>query len=209
MKLTKKQVWRAVKFTLFSISAGLIEIGSASLLQYVILNRFIPESASIHFIKDFGESEFIAATVGLGLSILWNFTFNRKFTFKAANNVPIAMLLAFVFYIPFYPFKIWYVDVVNKALEPRIGGVAFFIAEGTSMLINFVLEFIWQQFVVFRGKVDTNDLAKKQQEKETAAATADVNVENNIQVTVNVTNDSVDAEVSTEHETNDNHKPKN
>ena len=155
MSINKRALWRAVKFTLFSISAGVIEIGAATLLQYVILNRFIPDSASIHFIKDFGKSEFIAATVGLGLSILWNFTFNRKFTFKAASNVPIAMLLAFVFYIPFYPFKIWYVDVVNKALEPKIGGVAFLIAEGTSMVINFVLEFLWQQFVVFRGKVDT------------------------------------------------------
>ena len=173
MRVNKKEIWRVVKFTLFSISAGLIEIGSASLLQYVILNRFIPNDASIHFITDFGKSEFIAATIGLALSILWNFTFNRKFTFKAANNVPIAMLLAFLFYVPFYPFKIWYVDVINKALEPKIGGVAFFIAEGTSMIINFVLEFLWQQFVVFRGKVDTNKLAQKQREQE--AATADEN----------------------------------
>ena len=159
--MNKKEVWRAIKFTLFSISAGVIEIGSASLLQYVILNRFIDSSATVHFIIDFGASEFIAATVGLALSILWNFTFNRKFTFKAASNVPVAMLLAFVFYIPFYPFKIWYVDAINKALEPSIGGAAFIIAEGTSMIINFVLEFLWQKFVVFHGKVDTNNVADK------------------------------------------------
>ena len=207
MKLTKKELWRAVKFVLFSISAGVIQIVSSLLLKLVIIDRVMDPNATMTFIVEQPTSTFIADTVGLALSVLWNFTFNRKFTFKAANNVPIAMILAFVFYIPFYPFQIWYVPTIEAALS-SIGGWGYVIGLGTCMIINFVLEFLWQQFVVFRGKVDTNDLAKKQQEKETAAI-ADVNVENNIQVTVNVTNDSVDTEVSTEPETNDNHKPKN
>ena len=170
-KINKKEIWRAVKFTLFSISAGAIQMVSALLLKLVILDRCIPEGATIHFITDLTLDTFIADTVGLALSILWNFTFNRKFTFKAANNVPIAMLLAFAFYVPFYPFQIWYIDAVEKSLV-NIGDWAFVIAQGTCMLINFVLEFLWQKFVVFRNAEDTNEQAKKKQEN-TAEAEAE------------------------------------
>ena len=183
-------MWRAVKFTLFSISAGVIQFVSSLLLKLVILDRVMDPDATMHFIIEQPTSTFIADTVGLALSILWNFTFNRKFTFKAASNVPIAMLLAFVFYIPFYPFQIWYVATIEDALV-NIGDWGFVIGLGTCMIINFVLEFLWQQFVVFRGKVDTNDLAKKQQAKEAAAA--EVSVENSVQVTENVTNNGADA----------------
>ena len=172
MKINKKEVWRAVKFTLFSISAGVIQFVSSLLLKLVILDRVMDPDATLHFIIEQPTSTFIADTVGLALSILWNFTFNRKFTFKAASNVPIAMLLAFVFYIPFYPFQIWYVATIEEALAD-IGDWGFIIGLGTCMIINFVLEFLWQQFVVFRGKVDTNELAKKQQAKEAASANAD------------------------------------
>ena len=179
MKITKKQVWRAVKFTLFSISAGVIQFVSSLLLKFVIIDRVMDPNATIIFIdpKPQFTSTFIADTVGLALSVLWNFTFNRKFTFKAASNVPIAMLLAFIFYIPFYPFQIWYVAMVERNLA-SIGDWGYIVGLGTCMIINFVLEFLWQQFVVFRGKVDTNDLAKKQQEKE-AAATAEAQEDSN------------------------------
>ena len=162
MAINKKQVWRAVKFTLFSISAGVIQAVSSLLLKLVILDRVIDANATLNFIIEQPTSTFIADTVGLALSVLWNFTFNRKFTFKAANNVPIAMLLAFLFYVPFYPFQIWYVAMVEQKLS-AIGSWGYIIGLGTCMIINFVLEFLWQQFVVFRGKVDTNSLAQKQQ----------------------------------------------
>ncbi|MCM1194307.1 MAG: hypothetical protein NC332_00015 [Firmicutes bacterium] len=171
-KISKKEIIRAVKFTLFSISAGAIQMISSLLLRLVILEKFIPADATIFYITELNENTFIADTIGLALSILWNFTFNRKFTFKAANNVPVAMLLAFVFYIPFYHFQIWYVDAVEKSLA-SIGDWGFVIALGTCMIINFVLEFLWQNFVVFRGAVDTNKLAKKERERE-AAVSADV-----------------------------------
>ena len=168
MKLNKKEIWRAVKFLLFSISAGVIQFVSSTLLKLVILDRVMEPNAQITFIIPQDTSTFIADTVGLALSVLWNFTFNRKFTFKAASNVPIAMLLAFVFYIPFYPFQIWYVATIEQSLA-SIGDWGFIIGLGTCMIINFVLEFLWQQFVVFRGKVDTNNLAKKEQEKDVVA----------------------------------------
>ena len=163
MAINKKEVWRAVKFTLFSISAGVIQFVSSLLLKLVILDRVMDPEATMVFIIEQPTSTFIADTVGLALSILWNFTFNRKFTFKAANNVPIAMLLAFLFYVPFYPFQIWYVATIEEKLA-SIGDWGFIIGLGTCMIINFVLEFLWQQFVVFRGKVDTNALAQKEQQ---------------------------------------------
>ncbi len=163
MKFNKKELWRAVKYTLFAISAGVIQIVSSLALK-AILSRFMDESQTMIFIHEMPTSSFIAETVGLALSIIWNFTFNRKFTFKAANNVPVAMLLAFLFYVPFYPFQTWYIAVVESKLV-NIGFWGFVVAQGTVMVINFVLEFLWQQFVVFRGKVDTNDLAAKERQK--------------------------------------------
>lgn len=167
-KINKKELCRTVKFTLFSISAGAIQALSSLLLELVILKLFISPDATINFIGERNTIVFVSTTVGLILSIAWNFTFNRKFTFKAANNVPIAMLLAFAFYIPFYPFQVWYVDVITKELA-GIGDWGFIIAQGTCMIINFVLEFLWQKFVVFRNAVDTNEAAKKEQEKNVVA----------------------------------------
>ena len=165
MAINKKEVWRALKFTLFSISAGAIQAISSLLLKLVILDRIMDPDATMTFIIEQPTSTFIADTVGLALSVLWNFTFNRKFTFKAANNVPIAMLLAFLFYVPFYPFQIWYVAMVEQGLA-SIGDWGYIVGLGTCMIINFVLEFLWQQFVVFRGKVDTNELAQKEKQKD-------------------------------------------
>ncbi len=153
----KQEIWRAVKFVLFSLSAGAIQLVSSLLLKLVLLDYIIPADSTIFFITEQATSTFIADTVGLVLSVIWNFTFNRKFTFKSANNVPIAMLLAFVFYIPFYPFQIWYVPTIEDALTASIGAdFAFIIGLVTCMIINFILEFLWQTFVVFRKSKDTN-----------------------------------------------------
>lgn len=160
--MKNKELWRAIKFTLFSISAGVIQAVSSLLLKLVILDRVVDSNATMVFIIEQPTSTFVADTVGLALSVIWNFTFNRKYTFKAANNVPVAMLLAFLFYVPFYPFQIWYVAMVEQGLS-SIGSWGYIIGLGTCMVINFVLEFLWQKLVVFRGKVDTNDIAHKEQ----------------------------------------------
>ena len=162
----KQEIWRAVKFVLFSLSAGAIQLVSSLLLKLVLLDYIIPADSTIFFITEQATSTFIADTVGLVLSVIWNFTFNRKFTFKSANNVPIAMLLAFVFYIPFYPFQIWYVPTIEDALTASIGAdFAFIIGLVTCMIINFILEFLWQTFVVFRKSKDTN-VKKEKKAKE-------------------------------------------
>ncbi len=152
----KRQAWlQPLKYFLCAASAGVIQFVSA-LILHTLLDRVIDREASIHFIVELNEITFIADTIGLGLSIVWNFTLNRKFTFKDAGNIPIAMLLAFLFYVPFYPFQIWYIDTIEKALLASTGGelstFAFIIAQGTCMAYNLVLEFIWQKFVVFRKK---------------------------------------------------------
>ncbi len=182
-KINKKEFLRAVKFTLFSISAGVIQIISSFLLKLLILDRIIPADKTINFIIEQPLETFIAETVGLALSIIWNFTFNRKFTFKAANNVPVAMLLAFVFYVPFYPFQTWYIAAVEKSLA-NIGEWGFVIAQITVMIINFVLEYLWQTFVVFRKAIDTNAVAQKTQTDETknlenaSAESVNINMKN-------------------------------
>lgn len=156
-------VFQFIKYALCAASAGIIQ-----LVLFTILQAVIPATdKTIHFItEDMELVAFIATTVALCASILWNFTFNRKFTFKDASNVPKAMILAFLFYVPFYPFQTWYVGTIKKLLiEHMNADLAGIIAEGTVMIINFVLEFVWQKFVVFR----------KPKEKETVEETAEVN----------------------------------
>ncbi len=131
MNENKKQMWQVVKFTLFSVSAGIIQVGSFAILELFIKTYWIPYLAS------------------LLLSILWNFTLNRKFTFKSAANIPIAMAKVLGFYLVFTPLSTWLGNLAER------GGVNDFLILGITMLFNFVLEFLFCKFVVYRGKEDT------------------------------------------------------
>lgn len=131
MKENKKQFWQAVKFTLFSISAGVIQIGSFALLEI--------------FIKDY----WIPYLISLVLSILWNFTLNRRYTFKSAANVPVAMAKVFGFYLVFTPLSTYLGNLAEGA------GVNDFLILAITMVTNFALEFLFCKFVVYRGKEDT------------------------------------------------------
>ena len=131
MENNKKQFWQALKFTLFSISAGVIQIGSFALLEI--------------FIKDY----WIPYLISLVLSILWNFTLNRRYTFKSAANVPVAMMKVFGFYLVFTPLSTYLGNLAESSV------VNDFIILIITMLSNFVLEFLFCKFVVYRGKEDT------------------------------------------------------
>ena len=157
----KKEALRALKFTLFSISAGVIEV-----LSFTVLNLFIqwPEDSfplmnrlltriGVTDLKDYGPNYFIA----LALSVVWNFTFNRKFTFKSAANVPVAMLKVLLFYVVFTPLSIWW----GVVLTNRYGWNEFLVL-GLTMLVNFVTEFLYQRFFVFGKSIDTSPGAKKE-----------------------------------------------
>lgn len=130
----QKNVWQIIKFTLFSISAGVIQIGS-----FAIMNEIFNTDA------EYGVTYFVS----LALSVIWNFTFNRRYTFKSAVNVPIAMAKVFGFYVLFTPLSIWLGTV---AVEAQINE---YIVLGVTMLCNLILEFLFCKFLVYRGKEDT------------------------------------------------------
>ena len=132
MSQRKKELLRAVKFTLFSISAGLIQILSFTLLFELI-----------------HVEEWLAHLISLILSVLWNFTLNRKFTFQSAANVPVAMVKVALFYVVFTPLSTWGVDALT-----RLGWNAYLV-EALAMVVNFVLEFLYQRFFVFGSSLDT------------------------------------------------------
>jgi len=127
----KKQLLQALKFTLFSVSAGIIQITSFAILEL--------------FITDY----WIAYIISLVLSIVWNFTFNRRYTFKSATNVPVAMAKVFGFYLVFTPLSTYLGHLAEK------GGTDDFIVLIVTMLLNFILEFLFCKLVVYRGKEDT------------------------------------------------------
>ncbi|MEG2053680.1 MAG: GtrA family protein [Oscillospiraceae bacterium] len=144
------KVLRVVKFVLFSISAGLIQV-----VVFTILNELVHWPGALSN-AEYGPNYFIA----LALSVLWNFTVNRKFTFKSASNVPIAMLKIFCYYCLFTPLSIWW----GVALTNNAGWNEYIVLVGT-MLINMSTEYLVYRFFVYRNSIDTNDLAKKQQDK--------------------------------------------
>ena len=136
MAKDRRQLWQVLKFTLFSASAGIIQIGSFALLEI--------------FIKDY----WIPYLISLILSIIWNFTLNRRFTFQSAANVPIAMAKVFGFYLVFTPLSTWLGNVAEQH-----GGNDFVILIVT-MLSNFVLEYLFCKFVVYRGQENTIEKKK-------------------------------------------------
>ncbi len=135
--MNKKSLWQAVKFTLFSASAGIIQVGSFTLMNELFHWRYWP-----------------TYLISLVLSILWNFTLNRRYTFKSAANVPIAMAKVFGFYAVFTPLSTWLGQLAENA------GVNEYIVLGVTMILNFVLEFLFCKFAVYRNQEDT--LVKKE-----------------------------------------------
>ena len=131
-KTKAKELVRAIKFTLFSISAGIIQIGTFTLMNEV-----------------FSWDYWVSYLTSLLLSILWNFTINRKFTFKSASNVKIAMLLVLAFYAVFTP--------VSTLLGNYVEGIGVdeYIVVAVTMVSNFVLEFLYTRYVVYRNSCDT------------------------------------------------------
>lgn len=133
---TKKEILRSLKFVAFSVSAGVIQVVSFALMN---------ELAHLNY--------WFSYLVSLVLSVLWNFTLNRKFTFQSAANVPIAMLKVAGFYLVFTPLSTWWTAVLT---EPAYGILwnEYVVLVGT-MLINFASEYLFQRFFVFGKSLDT------------------------------------------------------
>ena len=148
-KIDKKEVLRAIKYTLFAASAGLIEYGSFTLFA------FLPGYNKLDWY-------WVAASASLTLSVIWNFTFNRKFTFQSANNIPIAMLKTLAYYAVFGPLSIWLAQMyLIDTLEWNE-----FLVKAVVMLVNFITEFLYQRFYVFGKSLDTKPVHFKKKEKE-------------------------------------------
>ena len=136
----KTELVRSLKFLLFSISAGLIEIAS-----FAILNETL------------GWPYWPCYLIALVLSVLWNFTLNRRYTFRSASNVPKAMFLVFLFYLVFTPGS----TLLGNWLAEDLHWDEYLVT-AINMALNFVLEFLYDRFIVFRDSIDTNSIAKKQ-----------------------------------------------
>lgn len=130
----KKEAIRTMKFILFSASAGIIQVVSFTLMEEL-----------------FHITHWISYLVSLVLSVLWNFTLNRKFTFHSANNVPVAMMKVALFYLIFTPLSTWWTAVLTGE---GIGWNEYVVLIGT-MLVNFVTEYIYDRFIVFGKSIDT------------------------------------------------------
>ena len=134
--MNRKSVLQAVKYTLFSVSAGIVQAVSFALLFNVLLGA--------------NQSLFwVCHITALVLSIVWNFTLNRKYTFQSANNVPVAMLKVAGFYVVFTPASAYLGQLAANA------GWNGLLVEGFTMVANFVLEFLFYKFVVFAEKKDS------------------------------------------------------
>ena len=138
-KLTKKEnAAQVIKFAIFSVSAGIIQT-----LSFTLVNEFTTWKYTPCYL------------IALTLSVVWNFTLNREFTFKSANNVPVAMVKVAVFYCIFTPLSTWWGAALTKA-----GWNEYIVLFGT-MAVNLTTEFLYDRFFVFRGTMNTNKRAMK------------------------------------------------
>ncbi|MCL1984655.1 MAG: GtrA family protein [Methanomassiliicoccaceae archaeon] len=128
-----------VKFTAFSIGAGIIE-----LISFTLLN----EGTHLNY--------WLSYTIALVLSVVYNFTINRRYTFRSVNNIPVAMSLVLLFYCAFAPYSIWLTDRLTDGSLFGIGsGWNEYLVLIVVMVQNLVLEFLWWRFVVFKKSINT------------------------------------------------------
>lgn len=130
--MDKKNIIQIIKFTLFSASAGIIQVASFALFNEVF-----------HF------NYWLGYIISLVLSIVWNFTLNRRYTFKSAANVPVAMTKVFLFYLVFTPVSTYLGDLAER------GGINDYIILAVTMLSNFILEFLFCKLFVYKNQENT------------------------------------------------------
>lgn len=131
--MNSKETVRFFKFLGFSISAGLVEMGVFALLNELTSLSYWP-----------------CYLTALVLSVVWNFTLNRKFTFRSAANVPVAMLKALAYYAVFTPLT----TLLGQYLAEGLGWNEYLVT-GINMVLNFTTEFLYQRFFVFGKTIDS------------------------------------------------------
>ena len=131
--MSGKELLRTLKFLLFSLSAGIIELSAFTLLTELTHWGYWP-----------------SYLIALILSVVWNFTLNRRFTFQSAGNVPVAMVKVLAFYCVFTPVS----TILGNYLAETLLWNEYLVT-GLNMVANFVLEYLYDRFVVFGKTLDT------------------------------------------------------
>lgn len=144
-KEKREEILRVVKYVLFSASAGVIQFLSFTLFNEIIRWPY-----------------WLCYLIALVLSVLWNFTLNREFTFKSAANVSRAMLLVAAYYLVYTPASTLWGNALTNI------GVNWYLMTAISMVINFVTEFLFWRLVVYKNSINTNARARRRQAKEEA-----------------------------------------
>ena len=139
LQMKKNELIRTVKYALVAASAGIIQMGTFAIFESVLKTTY-----------------WTGYLISLILSVIWNFTLNRRYTFKSAANIPAAMLKVLAYYAVFTPLS----TLLGNYLAETAGWNGY-VVEIICMLLNFITEFLFQRFVVFRNSIDSNDLAKK------------------------------------------------
>ena len=129
----KKEFLRTIKYALVAASAGIIEIGTFTLLN---------ELCHLNY--------WVSYLIALVLSVLWNFTINRRYTFQSSSNIVRSMLLVFAYYLVFTPASTYLEHLLTDG-----AGWNEYLVTAINMLINFVTEFLYQRFFVFAKTIDT------------------------------------------------------
>lgn len=130
--MKKDSILQIIKFTLFSASAGIVQVVSFAIFNELFKWIYWPSYLS-----------------ALVLSIIWNFTLNRQYTFKSAANIPVAMAKLFGFYIVFTPLSTWLGHLAESI------GINDYVVLLATMLSNFVLEFLYSKFVIYKNQENT------------------------------------------------------
>ena len=139
LQMKKNELIRTVKYALVAASAGIIQMGTFAIFESVLKTTY-----------------WTGYLISLILSVIWNFTLNRRYTFKSAANIPSAMLKVLAYYAVFTPVS----TLLGNYLAETVGWNGY-VVEIICMLLNFITEFLFQRFVVFRNSIDSNDLANK------------------------------------------------
>ena len=147
--MKNKNILQAIKFALFSTSAGIIQVGSFTVMNELIVPNLNIQNEAL--LKILNAEYGVCYLVALTLSVLWNFTFNRRYTFRSDCNIPVAMAKVAGFYLVFTPVSV----ILGELAASK--GVNEYIVLGLTMASNFVLEYLFCKFVVYRNLENTID----------------------------------------------------
>lgn len=132
--MNARELFRFLKFMLVSASAGILQLASFALFNELLQWSYWP-----------------CYLLSLVLSVVWNLTVNRKITFRSTANIPAALAKILAFYAAFTPLT----TVVGNWLVETVGWNEYLVTV-LNMLFNFVTEFFFQRFVVFRKTIDSS-----------------------------------------------------